>query len=148
MRYFLDTSALVKIYHREEGSDQVIEIYEREEVVISELSTVEFLSAVYRKFREGEISERALRAVCDKFDEDLQVRYTLFPFTSFVVEEARYLMRRYGGSRSLRTLDSLQLAFFLVYCDRSEDMFVCADRRLLDVARAEGVRVIDLTGDR
>lgn len=62
------------------------------------------------------------------------------------MDEARYLMRRHGGSKSLRTLDSLQLAFFLVYCDRDEDVFLCADRRLLDMARAEGVQAIDVAG--
>ena len=55
-----------------------------------------------------------------------EMRY--FPFASPVMDEARYLMRRHGRSKSLRTLDSLQLAFFLVYCD-DEDVFLCADRR-------------------
>jgi predicted nucleic acid-binding protein len=48
MRYFLDTSALVKIYHKEEGSENVLDVYKRENMNISELSIVEFLSTVYR----------------------------------------------------------------------------------------------------
>jgi len=145
VRYFLDTSALVKIYHKEEGSKYVIEIYKEGEVVISELAAIEFLSAIYRKFREKEISELALKAVCDKFSEDLEARYGLLQFSPLVIDEARNLIQKHGRSRSLKTLDSLQLAFFLVFCDK-EDKFLCADKGLLEIAREEGVSVIDVKG--
>ena len=39
MNYFFDTSALVKIYHEEEGADKVLEIYNSErQITISELA--------------------------------------------------------------------------------------------------------------
>ena len=59
MTYFLDTSALVKIYHKEEGSENVLEVYKRENMNISELSIFELLSTVYRKYREKEIIRHA-----------------------------------------------------------------------------------------
>ncbi len=53
MKYYFDTSALVKIYHREKGTETVLNIYKsRDETVISELSKIEFISTIYRKYRE------------------------------------------------------------------------------------------------
>ncbi len=54
---FLDTSALVKRYHEEEYSDLVNKIFEEYVVVISELSLVEFTSAINKKASEGVISK-------------------------------------------------------------------------------------------
>ena len=43
MTYYIDTSALIKVYHLEAGSQKVIDIYNsEEEIIISELSVVEF----------------------------------------------------------------------------------------------------------
>jgi len=115
MRYFLDTSALVKIYHKEEGSENVLDVYKRENMNISELSIVEFLSTVYRKYREKEIDELTLNAIWSKFNEDLETRYDVIPFSSIIIDKACNLIHKHGGSKSLRTLDSLQLTFFLIY---------------------------------
>ena len=143
MTYFLDTSALVKIYHKEEGSENVLDVYKRENMNISELSIVEFLSTAYRKHREKEIDELTLNAVWSKFNEDLETQYDVIPFSAIIIEKACDLIHKHGGSKSLRTLDSLQLAFFLIYCDRQEDIFLCADKRLLEIAIAEGVLIMD-----
>ena len=44
MQYFFDTSAAVKLYHQETGSDRVFPLYrDGEAIVISEFSKVEFL---------------------------------------------------------------------------------------------------------
>ncbi len=45
MKYFMDTSALVKIYHKEAGTEKVLNIYKStNNITISELSKVEFIS--------------------------------------------------------------------------------------------------------
>ena len=49
MSYYVDTSSLVKIYHKEVGSEKVLEIYKSGEVIrISELSKIEFISTIHR----------------------------------------------------------------------------------------------------
>ena len=142
MKYYLDTSALVKIYHREEGTDDVMNIYQgRSKIVISELAKVELLSAAHRKLREGEITEDALRILTDKFFEDIEFRYEVLKFSSLVVEEACRLLFRYAKTMALRSLDSLQLAFFQVYSG-PEDIFVCSDDRLVRIAGYEGLKVM------
>jgi len=68
VKYFLDTSALVKIYHKETGTKRVLNIYKsRSNITISELSEMEFISTIHRKFRDGEIDEKTLNILSEKF---------------------------------------------------------------------------------
>ncbi|HLP48239.1 MAG TPA: type II toxin-antitoxin system VapC family toxin [Candidatus Deferrimicrobium sp.] len=61
MNYFFDTSALVKLYHNEKGTDKVLGIYKsRDKITISELARVEFYSTIYRKYRDEEIELKTL----------------------------------------------------------------------------------------
>lgn len=142
MNYFLDTSALVKIYHIETGSDSVLEIYNGEDIVIiSDLGKIEFLSTIYKKFREKEIDEETIGAVIDKFKNDLENKYKLLKFSSLVLDEAWRLINNHAKDFLLRTLDSLQLAFFKTYCE-DDDIFVCADTRLVKIVKLEGFEVL------
>ena len=142
MKYYFDTTALVKIYHREIGSDQVIGIYNGEDnITISELGAIEFISTIYRKHREHEIDIDTLMAVISKFQEDMDTRYEVVKFFSLVMEEAWNLICNYAPQHSLRTLDSLQFAFFKVYCDPN-DTFVCADKNLIKLVNLAGFTVL------
>ena len=55
--YFLDTSALVKRYHGEAGTDAIDRIFAQSlaELVISRLALVEVTSALAFKVRTGEL---------------------------------------------------------------------------------------------
>jgi len=52
------------------------------------------------------------------------------------------LLTQHSSAYGLRTLDSLQLATFLNYCEKDQDSFVCADKKLFDVVKSEGVDAI------
>lgn len=142
-RYFLDTSALVKIYHREDGSDFCLELYaNHSQIVISELARVEFCSAVYRKQREKQLNTKALNAVLKMFKYDCDGRYEVLQVASLVYDEAYSLLSKYAATHGLRTLDSLQLATFLNFCEKDRDCFVCADKKLATVVECEGIKTI------
>ncbi len=142
MNYFLDTSALVKIYHIETGSDSVIEVYGSEDIIIiSDLGKIEFLSAIFKKYREKDIDEETVNAVIDRFEDDLKNKYKLLKFSSLVLDEAWSLIKKHAKDFSLRTLDSLQLAFFKTYCE-DDNIFVCADTRLVKIVELEGYEVL------
>ena len=144
-RYFLDTSALVKIYHREDGSDYCLELYaNHSHIFISELARVELCSAVYRKQREHQLNVKALNAVLKMFKQDCEGRYEVLQVASLIYDEACSLLSRYATLYGLRTLDSLQLATFLNYCEKDQDCFVCADKKLSAVVECEGIRTIFL----
>lgn len=142
-RYFLDTSALVKIYHREAGTDFCLARYaDQSPLIISELARVELHSAIFRKQREKELNAKALKAVLQRFECDCEERYEVLHVASLVYDEACRLLSRYAGAYGLRTLDSLQLATFLTYCEKDQDSFVCADRKLSAVVEQEDVKAV------
>jgi predicted nucleic acid-binding protein len=139
-RYFFDTSALVKVYHREEGSDFCLKIYSSQSpIIISELARVELLSALYRKHREKQLNAKALQAVLKIFKLDYNDRYEVLQLASLIYDDA---CTQHSSVHGLRTLDSLQLATFLNYCEQDQDSFVCADKKLFDVVKSEGVDAI------
>jgi predicted nucleic acid-binding protein len=142
-RFFFDTSALLKIYHREEGTDSCLDIFNSsDEITISELARVEMHSTLYRKHREGNLKAKALDAVLKRFSSDQENRFEVLDITSLVFDEACRLLAVHSRKLSLRTLDSLQAAAFLTYCEIGQDSFVCADRKLADVVSLEGAGVL------
>ena len=139
MSFFIDTSSLVKIYHKEENSHKVISLYNSNETIyISELAKIEFVSTAYRKYRENEIIREALYVLMDKFQSDVESRYKLLKFSSLVCDGALDLLHNIGTKYGLRTLDSMQLAFFLTYCEEN-DIFVCSDKKFCKYCSKEGV---------
>lgn len=142
MNYFFDTSALVKIYHIENGSDTVLRIYESDATIfITELSKIEFISTIHRKYREKEIDINTLDAVIAKFVSDVRNKYILLRHSSMIIDEAWNLIKKYSKEFSFRTLDSLQLSFFKTFCEE-KDIFVCSDKRFIKIIEIEGIAVI------
>ena len=85
--YYLDKSALVKLYHQEAGTDQVEALFTQSDnsMIISELAVVELYSTVARKVRTGEISEEAYEEVLKNFDDDCKWRFVFYPFEESLV---------------------------------------------------------------
>ncbi|MGI6492660.1 MAG: type II toxin-antitoxin system VapC family toxin [Pelotomaculum sp.] len=72
MNLFFDTSALIKFFHEENGTEMVTDLATNPENVIhvSDLVRLEFISALYRRFRNKEIDARALNDVVSGFNEE------------------------------------------------------------------------------
>lgn len=144
MVFFLfDTSALVKRYHIEPGSDKVDEIFEDTDnvLVISELALVEVTSALLRKRNRGEITASAMKNALAQFARDVLSELIVADLTSNIVRQARELVL----AHNLKTLDALQLAFALEF-QVLKPIFVCADARLRDAAQAAGLTVLNPEG--
>ena len=111
MIHFFDTSALVKLFSNESGSDRVKELIMNplNEVWILELALVEILSAVYRKFRNNEIPEEKLEYIQEAIEQQFKF-FTIIPLDSDVIEESKLLITRFGKKYGLRTLDALHIA--------------------------------------
>ena len=143
MDCFLDSSALVKVFHAEAGTPFMVGLLgdPGNSIWLTELARVEFVSAVHRRFRQGEIREEELEGALLGFERQIS-QFHLLGITSPVLTEAESLLRKFGKSEGLRTLDALQFAAYLLVA--GEDWtFVCADRRLCGVVRAYGARVIN-----
>ncbi|MCD6494212.1 MAG: type II toxin-antitoxin system VapC family toxin [Archaeoglobaceae archaeon] len=135
---YLDTSALVKRYHKEEYSDIIDEIFEKYVISISELTIVELTSALRKKVDEKEIRQKEMFRVLTKFYEDL-TDFIVLKFDSEVISNAVDLIIRYR----LKTLDSLQLAFAIKLKDY-DPLFISFDRKLINSAKSEGFKVLEI----
>lgn len=142
--YFLDTSALVKRYHRERGSEVIDALFAEEgrRIIISDLSIIEFGSALSKKVREGEITpgkyQRALGLFCqDIVTETIHVEILGDADKAL----AATLIEKHGFRTNLRTLDSLQLAVMKRAVQSELDHVLCADHTFCSIIRQEGLTV-------
>ncbi len=143
MKLFFDTSALVKLFHDERGSELVIEWVEAKDndIWVLELARIEFFCAVYRRRRNGEIDERQEREACDGFVDQLLTLH-VEPMTQAVLYEAERLLKMHGREEGLRTLDALHLGAFSLIADY-DWRFVAADFHLCRSAEKAGFRTLN-----
>lgn len=75
MKIFLDTSALFKLYHQEPGTEELERAFEQftvTHVFLSEITKVEFSSAVWKKVRTKEITAPQARKTIELFEADYE----------------------------------------------------------------------------
>jgi len=97
MILFFDTSALVKFFHSENGTDVVVSLINdpSNEVWISELAKLEFVCALHRRFRMTQITEDELNTVLQGFSEEYS-RFNTKKVGRTVLDEAENLINRLG----------------------------------------------------
>ena len=141
MKTFLDSSSLIKLYHQEEGSDFVMKTLSdrTSEIFLSELTILEFRSAIWKKMRENKIKKNTAIEVIKCFQSDGD-NFQWIMLQSDIVESASQLLMKYGN-RGLRTLDSLQLASAVTLRDK-ECIFLTADKLLQTFFNDEMLNVL------
>jgi|LGVF01.1.fsa_nt_gb predicted nucleic acid-binding protein len=132
MTVFVDTSALVKRYAAEKGSQKVDQLFQKEKSLwISQLSIVELLSALHRKVREKELVPEDIaiaRAAC--FRDLKRKQIEVITFDRRVFKDAMKLFLKDQLFLSLRTLDAFQLSFAdKLNRDKGLDVFVVSDKK-------------------
>ena len=144
-RYFLDTSALAKLYHNEAGTEFVDRIFSgpASQHVISRVTIVEMESVFALKARTGEIDQQAVLLARRRLEADLShSRRLVAAVNDNHFRDARQLLIKHGGTEALRTLDALQLSIALVLKRAGlVSVFVAADQKLCRVAALEGFAV-------
>jgi predicted nucleic acid-binding protein len=151
MNYFyFDSSALVKRYAKEIGTELVESLCQKKEVAIfiSDIALAELGAAFARKLREGEITEDEYTAMLGDFKDDYFYEYFKVSISFEVLNLAVSLARK----RALRGYDAVQLACAIkvkeaVMTEEHEAMvtFIVADKALEEAARAEGFITINPT---
>jgi predicted nucleic acid-binding protein len=146
--YFFDSSALVKAYIDEAGTNWVRTILDdpQHRILISALAEVEVTSALTRRFREGDLTEVELDQACEELTLDCAT-YILVEVTRQILEAAVSSAR----THSLRAYDAIQLAsaiavrtaLLTVQGNANEFAVVSADKALNDAARLEELQVED-----
>jgi predicted nucleic acid-binding protein len=146
-RYFFDTSATVKYYHREPGTEEVAAIFAEPDrkIQISSLGFLEIQSSFAMKVRSGFLDRRGAgmqraRFLLDIASGDIEV----YSLTEDHCVTAELLIGRYSFSHRLRTLDALHLAVALDLQNQNLlDHFVAADLALCEIATLERLHVIN-----
>jgi len=138
--YFLDTSALVKRYHSEKGTDRIDRIFSQDDraIVISSISITEMVSALNRKKEDKIISREDLEIALSKFFHDAIKDFLVLELDGEHIKGSITLVLK----RNVRTLDALQLAVALSLKELKV-AFVCADKKLVSVAEKEGLQTIN-----
>lgn len=145
--YFLDSSALVKLYHAETGTPAIERIVNDPQNIIriSRLSVAELTSAFAIKVRTQFINRDDADIFLRQFRGDVASgKLKVFSISETEFALAELLVERYAFDLRLRALDALQLAVALELRNgKLVDHFVAADTVLCDVARLEGFSVIN-----
>ena len=140
MNLFFDTSSLFKLYHQEEGTKELVDFFKSNQIdsiYLSEITRIEFSSAVWKKCRKMEISEEIANLLIEKFESDSE-NYQFVNQSDKLIWLAKNLVNKHWKT-GLRTLDSIQLASVLTV--KEIDYFFTSDRILAEIAINEGLNV-------
>lgn len=136
---FLDTSALIKLYIAEDGSQALKERVGDEVLAVSQLTYGETFATFARRFRENLLSAEEHQELGEVFANDWEA-FLKIPFSDDVLLHVPELCRRHP----LRGADAMQLACALMLRqEQLEILFATSDQRLLAAARGEGLAVFD-----
>lgn len=139
MILYLDTSALVKLYVVEDGSEQIHDAAsEAEALAVSRLAWIELIAAVARRGRESPDDQELLDQAKNAFAQD---------WPHFLVLEVNQqvldLAGEYADAFALRAYDAVQLASAARLKDRVDSLqFACFDRRLNQAAGVLGLELL------
>jgi len=143
---FVDTSALVKRYVTEIGSNwmkMLTDPTSENKIILSRITWVELISAFARLQREGKVNPDDVNTNIQALRYDWETQYQIVEVDKELIETAGDLVQKHP----LRAYDSIQLAsalkLFPVFEKTTPNAFtfISADDRLLTVAKAEGLRI-------
>jgi predicted nucleic acid-binding protein len=143
---YLDTSALVKLYVQESGTDLMLQLAHPDsnnQLAILSLTRLEFRAAVRRRAKLGDFEPLVADDLLLSFSQHFATVFQVQPVNDAVIEEASGVIDRH----TIRAYDAIQLAGCLALRatmgGEADIHFICADQQLLKAARAEGIATIE-----
>ena len=137
MKVFFDTSAFVKRYVNEAGSQAVVEICQNADTVaLSIICLPEIISTLRRLVREGNLSEQQYHNIKVLILNDFE-DIDICELTSEVMLHIISCLE----TNSLRAMDAIHLGCALAY---APDKFVSSDKRQINAAHAVGLTVVEV----
>jgi predicted nucleic acid-binding protein len=145
--YYMDTSALVKRYARETGTDWVMSLADSaaQDLYTVRVTGPEMIAALFRKARMKEVPLEEARRAAYNFRQDWMFQYLILEVSAGVASQAMELAEKHG----LRGYDAVHLAAALSLQQIRNTMeldpitFVSADDHQRKAAAAEGLLVDD-----
>ena len=142
MKIFLDTSTLIKLYFREEGTSKLDKIFTDNvvtEIFISEITKTEFFSAIYKKLRTKDLLQKNANDILDAFISD-ELKYNFILIDREIIGSSQRLIEKYG-LKGLRSLDAIQLASALSVRNLA-DISISDDKLLNAFLISEGINIL------
>lgn len=149
--YFFDSSALVKRYAREAGSDWVVATTDPAAghgIYVAGIAGVEVTSAIARRSRGGGLDPADGASILAIFRDDLAGQYQIVSITESIIDAAT----RLAEAHALRAYDAVQLASAVALQAIRDELglppstLVSSDLELNAAAVAEGLLVDDPNG--
>lgn len=149
--YFIDSSALIKAYITERGTETVQAALRRLDgsVSISSIVALETAAALSRLLRRGEIRQKTYRQAREDFLNHCRTKFYVVHPPELVMADAlvmidTYRARNPGGSDLLH----VATAEYMQGLVAGESVaFMCCDTRLQTIAKERGSDVFDPTRD-
>lgn len=143
MKLYFDTSALVKYFQREDGSDEVQALIDDQanEVWALSLALLELHSSLFRRLRSRELTDDEVKEVWSCVT-DVAAEFNIESISEAIVNEAHNLLLRFGKKPGLRSLDAIHLAGLSLLGEKAWRVVAC-DTVVCDVARHMGYKVIN-----
>jgi predicted nucleic acid-binding protein len=144
--YFLDSTAFIKLFVQETGTEAIIQLMEATEdnrKLISAGTPLEVYAALKRRERSGGLAAADSEAARSILRVEA-ARMVQQPLNPAVLEAARRILDRH----ELSSTEALQLAAAIVAREMFQGMtivFVASDERLLEAARGEKFEILDPT---
>ena len=133
MKTFFDSSAFVKRYIAEEGSDKVEEIcQETDELALCVICVPEILSALNRRVREKSVNRADYAAVRSQLLDDVRDAQ-IINLTDDVIAYTMLVLEQ----NPVRAMDALHIASAKAW---KADLFVTADKDQSRAARSMGLK--------
>jgi uncharacterized protein len=138
---YLDSSAIVKRYIREDGTDKMNSLIAGAKILAtSKLTYAEILSAFFKKYRAKELSEKHLNTVLTTFEND----WAYFLVVEFG-DEMLPLIKKLVRKHYLKGADSIHLssALWLKAAVKTDITFIASDLDLLAAAHSETLQILN-----
>jgi predicted nucleic acid-binding protein len=134
MNIFFDSSAFIKKFIQENGSEEVDDYCQKASMLgLSIICLPEMMSALNRKVREGNLSLENYLYLKEQIAEDIKDTQ-IVNLIPEVVEESISLLE----NNNLRSLDALHLSCAIKW---NSELFISSDKRQIQAAKNFGLQV-------
>jgi predicted nucleic acid-binding protein len=142
---FWDASALVKAYTVEDGTPNVKSAMALRGVrgFLTDFVALEVITALGKKYRSNQITRSVYRRALKEFREDFPGGFNVVEVEPDTREQSHRLAEKYQrlGTSALDILHLASATQAAAFCHPRPLVLLCADKPLIEAARAEGLDV-------
>ena len=128
MNLFVDTSALIKLYHQEVGTENFINsLYRHADnlvIIMTDISRVECYSALMKRVRIQEMTLEEVRKALNLLEQEIKM-FHIVEVDMVAKELAIHLLNQIAHQHNLATLDAMQLATAILFHHPSCNRLFC-----------------------